>query len=48
MKTRAMQILDRAGIPTPRDLIQATQATVAPIADPIGASGSPKRKRHDG
>ena len=29
-------------------LIQATQATLAPIADPIGASGSPKRKRHDG
>ena len=40
---RGMQLLL-----APRDLIQATQATLAPIADPIGASGSPKRKRHDG
>ena len=40
---RGMQLLL-----TPRDLIRATQATLAPIADPIGASGSPKRKRHDG
>ena len=40
---RGMQLLL-----APHDLIQVTQATLAPIADPIGASGSPKRKRHDG
>ena len=40
---RGMQLLL-----APRDLIQATQATLAPIADPTGPSGSPKRKRHDG
>ena len=40
---RGMQLLL-----APRDLIRATQATLAPIADPTGPSGSPKRKRHDG
>jgi Cys-tRNA(Pro)/Cys-tRNA(Cys) deacylase len=39
---RGMQILL-----APRDLIQATRATVAPICDPVGSSGPPQRKRHD-
>jgi len=36
---RGMQLLL-----TPRDLIRPPKATLAPIADPIGASGSLKRK----
>jgi len=40
---RGMQLLL-----APNDLVQATQATVAPLADPIGTGGPPQRRRRDG
>lgn len=40
---RGMQILI-----APNDLIRATEATVAPLGDPLGSGGPPQRKRHDG
>jgi len=40
---RGMQILL-----APQDLIRVTRGTVAPLGDPAGSGGPPKRRRHDG
>jgi Cys-tRNA(Pro)/Cys-tRNA(Cys) deacylase len=40
---RGMQI-----VLSPDALVDATRATVAAIGEPVGSSGPPQRKRHDG